>query len=221
MRLAPGIILIRVPQSFSILAPISRNSAACAFVLLLLAQPVTADIVSTGVDEEANLPYWELEARGMTLRLVQRLPEQSTGFFQARGFSPKDADLIARSCVFQTIFKNTSSDAAGGVLEYNLRDWVVHYQGQERTMKTREDWQPVWAKRGVPQAARIAFEWALLPTRQTYQPGDYNWGMSMFDLRPGARFDLKVVWTQHGRRHTALIKGLHCASDTAARPKGE
>ncbi len=189
-------------------------------MFLLLAQPVRADTVRTGIDEEAELPYWELQAEGMAVRLVQRLPAQSNGFFQARGFSPADAALIAESCVFQTIFKNTSSDAAG-VLEYNLRDWVVRYRGRERTMKTREDWQPVWAKRGVPQAARIAFEWALLPTRQTYQPGDYNWGMSMFDLKPGAAFDLKAVWTQHGRRQTAMIKGLRCASDTATQPKGK
>jgi hypothetical protein len=211
-----------VPRPFSTFCRrLHRVSAAGAFALLLFAQPGAADTVSTGIDEDAKLPYWELEAAGMTVRLVQRLPEQSSGFFQARGFSPADAELIARSCVFQTIFKNTSGDPAAGVLQYNLRDWVVNYRGRERAMKTREDWKPVWEQRRVPQEAQIAFEWALLPTRQTYQPGDYNWGMSMFDLKPGAVFDLKVVWMQHGRKQTALIKDVQCALDTTMQPKGE
>jgi hypothetical protein len=205
-----------MPLSLSL---IRRRYTVCALALLLFAEGLAASTVSTGIDAEAGLPYWELQAEGITMRLVQRLPEQSSGFFQARGFDPEDANIIAKSCVFQTIFKNTSSDTGGGVLEYDLRDWIVRHRGRERGLKTREDWQPVWAKRGVPPAAQIAFEWALLPTRQTYQPGDYNWGMSIFDLAPGAAFDLKVVWTQHGRRQTTMIKGLQCGS--VMQPKGE
>lgn len=202
---------------WSIFARLSRHGAAYAVAFLLLALPALAGTISTGIDAEARLPYWQLQADGMTLRLVQRLPEQSRGFFEARGFSPADAELIAQSCVFQTIFKNTSADAAG-VLEYDLRDWRVHDRGRARAMKMREDWAPLWAARGAPAAARIAFEWALLPTRQTYRPGDYNWGMSMFGLPPGDTFDLQVVWKQHGRRQVALMKGMRCASDTAMPP---
>lgn len=206
-------------SSFSMLVRIVRGSAAGALALWLFPQAAAAT-VTTGVDEEAKLPYWELQTEDMVVRLVQRLPAQSNGFFQARGFGPADAELIAQGCVFQTIFKNTANDPRTGVLEYDLRDWVIHYRSGQRAMKTREDWQQVWVQRGVPKAARIAFEWALLPTRQSYQPGDYNWGMSMFDLKPGDAFDLKVVWTQHARRQTALIKNLRCAP-AAATQEGE
>lgn len=216
-----GLILNCVPAPFSTLVHFARDGAARALFFLLFAGTAAAATVSTGTDEGAGLPYWELETAGMMLRLVQRLPDQTRGFFQARGFRPADADLVARRCVFQTIFKNTSSDAAAAVLEYNLRDWTVHHRGRARTMKTREDWQPVWAGRGVPQEAQIAFEWALLPTRQTYHPGDYNWGMSVFDLEPGAVFDLKVAWTQDGRRQTALLEDMRCGPEVGPRTQDE
>lgn len=171
--------------------------------------------VTTGIDAEANLPYWELTAPGMSLRLVQRLPDQTRAFFMARGFSREAVELVAQSCVFQTVFKNTSNTTDPDVLEYDLRDWVIQSGGRTQGMKTREDWAIIWTEQGAPKAARIAFEWALFPTRQSYNPGDYNWGMSIFDLAPGTRFGLTVVWKQHGERHTAEIEAIQCAADVS------
>ena len=85
-------------------------------------------------------------------------------------------------------------------------------------MKTREDWRGEWEALGVPQSARIAFEWALYPTEQQYRPGDYNWGMSAMDLAPGTRFDLEVVWHQHGERRSTVIRGMECAPDIHPEP---
>lgn len=174
--------------------------------------------VATGIDAEANLPYWELTAPGMSVRLVQRLPDQTRAFFMARGFDRGAVERVAQSCVFQTVFRNTADAADPGALEYDLRDWIVHTGERRQKMKTREDWAAVWIGQGAPRAARIAFEWALLPTRQTYNPGDYNWGMSIFGLAPGTRFDLTLVWTQFGERHTARIEDMQCAPDTAGLP---
>jgi len=44
-------------------------------------------VVSTGTDEEAQLPYWQAADGSVSIRLVQRLPDQTRGFFLARGFS--------------------------------------------------------------------------------------------------------------------------------------
>lgn len=198
-----------------------RRSTAAAFLLALCGTAVAAVDISTGIDEEAQLPYWQLKTTDMTLRLVQRLPDQTRGFFQARGFAPRDAELIAQSCVFQTIFRNTAADAEAGPLVYDLREWVVDHRGRTLSMKTREHWQPVWEKRGVAPPARIAFEWSLLPTRQTYHTGDYNWGMSLFGLEPAESFDLKVVWTQAGRRQAATIEDIQCAPDVPRSPGQE
>ena len=207
-----------------------KNSAACFIqpargaglatslvVLLSVATPAAA-VIHSGTDEDARLPYWEIVDQGITLRLVQRLPDQTRGFFLARGFSAADSDLIAQSCVFQTVFKNISHRSDPSPVEYSLRDWVVHHAGRQRAMKTREDWREVWAARHAPRPAQIAFEWSLFPTRQVYRAGDYNWGMSVFDLKPGSEFDLDVVWQQHGKRHSVRIKAVRCAPDIHPEP---
>jgi hypothetical protein len=188
------------------------RAALTAIGLSLMAQPVAA-LVNTGTDDEARLPYWEIVEPGVSIRLVQRLPDQTRGFFQARGFSVADAELIAQSCVFQTVFRNRSSATKPVKIEYDLNAWVIHAAGAERGMKTREVWKKIWTGRRAPRAAQLAFEWGLLPTRQAYGPGDYNWGMSVFGLAPGTEFALDVVWQQNGERRMARLPGVRCASD--------
>jgi hypothetical protein len=183
-----------------------------------IAGTVGATTLSTGTDEQAQLPYWEIRDAGMSLRLVQRLPDQTRGFFTARGFSPEHAERIARSCVFQTVFRNESHAAQPSDLDYDLRKWVVSAAGSSQGMKTREDWSVEWRRLGVSRPAQLAFEWALYPTKQVYRPGDYNWGMSIFNLQPGAQFDLAVVWTQHGKEHRETIRGMRCAPDVDVAP---
>jgi hypothetical protein len=172
-----------------------------------------AATLSTGTDEQAQLPYWELRDAGMSLRLVQRLPDQTRGFFTARGFSTEHAERIAQSCVFQTVFKNESHGAQASDLEYSLWNWVVSVGGKTGGMKTREDWSEEWVRSNTSPAAQLAFEWALYPTQQVYRPGDYNWGMSIFNLKPATTFDLTVVWMQHGREHRETIRAVQCAPD--------
>ena len=190
---------------------------------LLLVGWSYAGEVQTGIDEQAQLPYWELTAEGMSLRLVQRLPIQTRGYFLARGFDADNTEKIAQSCVFQTVFKNTvpgNTQRKQAALTYDMNQWVITYQGKKRRLKTREDWNREWDKTRVSQAARIAFEWSLYPTRQEYKPGDYNWGMSIFNLKPGARFDLEISWRQFGRLHKGLIRNIECAADINPQPKG-
>jgi hypothetical protein len=187
------------------------------WLLLLAAQAATAG-VTQGTDPEAQLPYWEIVEEGMSLRLVQRLPDQTRGYFLARGFDAEQADMIALGCVFQAVFTNTATPKQGGDVEYNLRDWVVRAGGGHHGLKTREDWRSVWVARHVSKPAQIAFEWSLFPTRQVYRPGDYNWGMTVFGLPPGSAFDLEVVWRQPGKTRSARIEGMHCAEDLHVEP---
>lgn len=187
--------------------------------ILVLSGAVFADIkLEKGIDPEATLPFWQISDRGMSLRLVQRLPDQTRGYFMARGFAKPEADLIARSCLFQTIFKNTSNLNQPSDIKYNLRDWVVSVGNKHQGLKVREDWQREWDKRKISKAAQVAFEWSLYPTKQIYRPGDYNWGMTLFNLQPGTSFDLKLVWHQYGKTHQATIKGIQCAADIHPQP---
>jgi hypothetical protein len=190
-------------------------------VLCLLPVLSCAASITTGIDEQAELPYWELRDEGISLRLVQRLPDQTRGFFLARGFAKEDVELIAQGCVFQTVFKNVSHQSEPSPVSYNQRDWVATHDTRESGIKTREDWEIIWTQREAPQAARTAFKWGLFPTQQTYQPGDYNWGMSMFDIKPGTRFDLKVVWQQYGETRSASIENMQCAADVERGPENE
>ena len=195
--------------------------AACVCFAGLLLNTVTAFAetrLQTGTDPDAVLPYWQISDAGMSLRLVQRLPDQTRGYFLARGFAEPEADLIANSCVFQTVFKNESQASQPSPLEYNLRDWVISSRGKSQGLKLREDWKVEWQQRKVPLAAQLAFEWSLYPTQQVYKPGDYNWGMSIFNLKPGSKFDLKVVWRQYGETHSATIKDMQCAADVHPEP---
>ena len=173
---------------------------------------VSAELI-TGTDELAHLPFWELRAEAMTFRLVQRLPDQTRAYFSGRGFSKEESDFIASHCFFQTIFTNSASANSQRLLDYDANKWQVIHNNKQHSLVLRESWQSIWQKRNAKKPQRIAFEWSLLPTRQQYQPADYNWGMTVFKLPHGEKFDLKLFWKLDGIKQNATIKNLQCAED--------
>lgn len=173
---------------------------------------MSASAVESGVDTETGLRSWEWREAGVSLRLVQRLPDQTRAFFQARGFSSAAADRIANACIFQTIFRNESEQP----LSYLLDDWRILHRGVSGKLMTRERWDAVWQEGEASQAARIALRWSLLPTRQRFEPGDYNWGMTGFGLPSGSAFDLEMVLRLGGEKVTRTIDGIVCAPDREA-----
>jgi len=179
-----------------------------------------ADVFS-GTDADAKLPFWEWRSENVSIRLVQRLPDQSRAYFVARNFTTEQAELIAQSCVFQTIFKNIAAPGQAQEIRYDLSEWIVISAGHKQGLITRQDWQTIWKTKNVAQAARIAFEWSLLPTRHHYQPGDFNWGMTLYGLSPGARFDLQLVWYENDEQKKALIADVECAADIHPDPESE
>ncbi len=130
---------------------------------LLLPGPVAA-AVERGVDAETGLRSWQWREAGVSLRLVQRLPDQTRAFFEARGFSSAAAERIANACIFQTIFRNDSEQP----LSYGLDDWRVRQQSTTGKLVTRERWDAAWQEGEASQAARIALRWSLLPTQQRF-----------------------------------------------------
>ncbi len=159
-------------------------------LLMLLPAGVQCD-VTRSTNPGNGLQGWHFSDGDIEIELVQRLPDQTRAFFQGRGFSAEASDVIGRSCVFQAILRN---DGVRPVA-FDLETWEVLFDGQSRPLLTRERWQERWADSEVGKAARIALNWSLLPTRQRFEPGDYNWGMISFGLPPGRKFDLllKVV----------------------------
>lgn len=170
--------------------------------------PLSAEVI-IGQEEGTGLRTWEWRQAGVSVQLVQRSPDQTRAFFQGRGFSPNDADIIGLACVFQTIFRNDGKQP----LSYDLDAWQITYQGKHIALQTRDRWEQQWLERGVNQAARIAFRWSLLPTRQSFEPGDYNWGMTSFGLPPGESFDLSLVLIVNGTPMKGQIPAVVCAAD--------
>lgn len=209
--------------SSKVVQPVSQTClgkcVALIVVLFSVSLSTHANMLKTGKDEQARLPYWEVSNQYMSLRLVQRLPDQSRGYFQARGFTPDQSEFIARACVFQAVFKNNSHTTKPSPLQYDLKKWEVISGGKNTKPKTREDWKPFWQKQNASEPAKIAFEWSLLPTVQEYQPGDFNWGMTAFGLKPGTPFDLQISWQQHGKQHKFQIKNMQCAADIHPDPE--
>ena len=165
--------------------------------------------VTMEVGRETGLKTWEWRDDGISLRLVQRLPDQTRAYLLARGFDSGSADLVARNCLFGSMFRNDGTRP----LDFDLDRWEVHHQGRVKQMVTRERWRERLEQAGVSKAGRIAFNWSLMPTRQHFEPGDYNWGMTSYGLPPGSHFDLKLKLVVDGKPVEATLKGLECAPE--------
>jgi len=187
-----------------------KNFLLLMWLTVMLPGRVSAAII-VGEEAQTGLRSWEWREAGVSVRLMQRLPDQTRAFFQGRGFSSVDADQIANACVFQTIFRNDGEQS----LSYDLDDWRISYQLEHSPLLTRERWDERWRDSTASKAARIALHWSLLPTRQRLEPGDYNWGMTSFGLQPGEPFDLTLVLTLDGNPITRTIPGIVCAADRA------
>jgi len=195
-----------------------RITTGLALYGLLGISTLQAEVI-TGTDEVARLPFWEWRNDSMTLRLVQRLPDQTRAYFAGRGFQGADVETIAAYCVFQTVYKNISTADHKRVIEHDIRDWRVHYQGKTLSIQPREDWQPVWRSKGIDQAQIVAFEWSLLPTKQRFEAGDYNWGMTFVNVPHGASFDLDIHWKVDGEPQMARLPNVTCAKDVYIPPQ--
>lgn len=189
-----------------------------ALIFLIYLSTARGELV-TGKDNDAQLPFWEWRNDYMTLRLVQRLPDQTRAYFSGRGFKPDAVKIIADRCIFQTVYTNISSNEQKRVIDHDIHEWQYYYKGKSFRMKPREDWKPFWQDQGVAQAQIVAFEWSLFPSRQIFKPGDYNWGMSVFEVPHGASFDLELNWKVDGKPQTATMKNVTCAKDIYIPPQ--
>ncbi len=161
------------------------------------------------VGPNTGLKSWTWRHDGVSLKLVQRLPDQTRAYLLARGFSREAADMVARNCLFGSMFRNDGDQP----LDFDLDDWQVLHEGEVGRLVTRQRWKERLSSMSVSKAGRIAFNWSLLPPRQHFEPGDYNWGMTSYGLPPGSRFDLELRITLGGKPLVARIPGMECAPE--------
>lgn len=185
-------------------------------LLLLCLSQVTlaASAVEQVAEEGSGLPGWRWEDTVVSFTFNQRLPDQTRAFFQGRGFLPEQAEPLAHDCVFQAIIRNSATAATP--MEIDLAQWrVIPDAGAAQPLRLESQWQQEWEQRRVAEAARIAFRWSLFPTRQTFEPGDWNMGMITLGLPPGSRFELDVVWRAGNQILHQRFPGMHCAAAAA------
>jgi hypothetical protein len=198
---------------------LKASHSPIVFCLALFSISLTASAaeVTTGADKETGLKFWDWQAKGVQFRITQRLPDQTRAFFLARGFDARNVDELAVNCVFQSMFKNIGQPDSGPI-SIDLTNWRVITPRGARRVLTREYWMPKWEARQLSQPARIAFEWSLIPTKQVYEPGDYNWGMTSYGLPPGTHFDLEFSWRRNNKIETGLLRDVICPADIHPEP---
>jgi hypothetical protein len=173
-------------------------------VILLLIFPMmlSGEEVQKKQDPETGLLSWNIEDRGLSLELIQLLPDYIRAIYSSRGL-PKDiVEDMASYCVFGTIIKNLSDTQ----LSYRVADWrYVTADGKEHVLKTKTQWLTEWRKRGVK------FAWSLLPDDQVFDVGDWSQGFTTVKLPHGSTFDLVFTWKLEEKIHAGKIENLHCA----------
>ncbi len=162
-------------------------------------------------------PISRYQGHGLRLEIQALAGDQIRAFMLGRGFSSADADwVVANGCIFRSQIGNQAQSAAAPTVHIALNDWEVHPvkpsqdKAKPKPLWTREKWQAIWARRPVPEGAKIAFHWGLFPTRQSHAPADYNWGFLSFGLPAKSRFDLTIRWQVAGQTFTHHLKGLVC-----------
>jgi hypothetical protein len=169
--------------------------------------------VSRSENPENGLLGWHFSEGDIDIELIQRLPDQTRALFMKYEFSPEVIEELARSCMFQTIIRNSGESGTGRPVSIDLRQWRMRHAGKVTSIKLKEPWLESWSDADAAPAARLVVRWGLFPTRQEFLPGDYNWGLTAYGIPPGSVFDLDLTWLEGGKARTGRISGIRCAPD--------
>jgi hypothetical protein len=200
-----------------------RSTPGRALAMTLATATVTTAWADSApvADPATGLLSWRLREDALSVELNQLLPDQTRAFFQGRGFPAASADELARACVLQVIVSNTGDGVEAPFVAIDLRRWRIDAGQGPVPLPVEATWQPRWASAGVSPPARVAFRWALLPTEQTFGPGDHAWGMLPLGPAPGTTVDLTVVWDENGRERVTRVPAVQCSPDRTVGPVAE
>lgn len=178
--------------------------------MIQLAQAAAIPIESQtliSVAQDSQLTTWQTETGGVHVRLTQISPQQARAFMQARGLDEKSVDEFSRTCVYMTVLRNESKNP----IKYCLAEWrYMPELGTPQTMLGKHDWLAKWQPRKFPKPVKLAFEWSQFPFEQTFAPGDWNQGMTTFELPAGSRFNLVYRWWQEGKLYEGTLRNVQC-----------
>ena len=140
-------------------------------------------------------------------------------FYGGRGFDkPYIEAFVSKGCVFRADIGNSNTTPNAPPVQIDLSRWRRDTGDGPSPIPLKETWLADFAKRGMALPQQTAFRWATFPNLQTFQAGDFNWGMLPFSYSPGTTFDLVIWWKEGKKEHTAEMKGLTCASPSSSSP---
>jgi hypothetical protein len=164
-------------------------------------------------NEENGLGKWHFIEGDIEIELVQRLPDQTRAMLMKHEFSSEVIEAMATSCMFQTIVRNSGKSASGQSVSVDLALWRMQHAGRQVSILLKEPLIESWSDEDASEKARLFVRWAMFPTRQEYLPGDYNWGLTAYNIPPGAQFDLDVYWDEGDKQYSGTINDVICAPD--------
>ncbi|OZA25195.1 MAG: hypothetical protein B7X93_11010 [Hydrogenophilales bacterium 17-61-9] len=177
---------------------------------LLAAWGASAAAAEPSVDADTGLSSWQTETAGIQVRLTQISPDQARAFYLARGFSAAAVERYVAECVFMTVVRNIGDTP----IRHRLADWRYVAAGQApRAIRSKSGWARIWQQLSVSESARIAFAWAQIPATQTFAPGDWNQGMTTYNVPRDQPFDLRFVWRAGGKLHSGMLENVRCADE--------
>lgn len=178
----------------------------CACLAIHSASGTAGDTQHT-VNKDTGIPTWETATDGVHLRLTQISPDQARAFMLARGLDKQSVEEFAHTCVFMSVLRNDSSNP----IKYCMAEWrYVTEDGLPQTMLSKHDWLARWQPRKFSRPVKLGFEWSQLPFEQTFSPGDWNQGMTTFDLPAGSRFDVIYRWWRNGKLQEGKLSNVEC-----------
>lgn len=181
------------------------------FSSLVSASLAQGEITRLSKSAETGLSTWETDSRGVHLRLTQISPDQARAFMQGRGLDERSVEEFASTCVYMTVLRNDSNQP----IKYCLAEWRYVPEGEAaQLMLTKHDWLARWQPRKFAKPVKLAFEWSQFPVEQNFSPGDWNQGMTTFDLPPGTRFDVIYRWQQGNRTYEGILRNVECPAIT-------
>ena len=190
------------------------DSAAAGICLVtLLSSAACADETRYSQSPETGVATWETQTDQVHLRMTQITPDQARAFMAARGLDEKSVEEFAHHCVFMTVLRNASKRP----ITYCMAEWrYIPEDGVPQVMLTKHDWLARFQNRHLAQPVKLAFEWSQFPVEQTFHPGDWNQGMTTFELPPGSRFDVVYSWRQGKTLHEGTLKNVQCMAPVPA-----
>jgi len=150
----------------------------------------------------------KFDGEGFSVSLTPLSRDQAASFYLARGLPASETERYSRRCVLAATLRN---ERRSGAIGFRTGEWEAKTaEAPARPVRTRAQWLEEFEAAGVPEAARIAFEWAQVPDQHEFQPGDWIQGMLAVPVDREAIFDLRLRWRAGGKDHEHWLTGLRC-----------